>query len=38
MNSLVRLVLLLVMSFSALAANVRYNGVKPDFIIDVRTA
>jgi phage shock protein E len=26
------------MSFSAIAADVRYNGVKPDFIIDVRTA
>ena len=38
MNALVRLLLLLVMSFSALAADVRYNGVKPDFIIDVRTA
>ena len=30
--------LLVVISFSALAADVRYNGVKPDFIIDVRTA
>lgn len=37
MNTLVRLLLVL-MSFSAIAADVRYNGVKPDFIIDVRTA
>jgi len=37
MNALGRIFLLVVMSFSALAADVRYNGVKPDFIIDVRT-
>ena len=38
MNTLVRALLLVAISFSALAADVRYNGVKPDFIIDVRTA
>ena len=38
MNTFLRLLLLVLMSFSALAADVRYNGVKPDFIIDVRTA
>lgn len=37
MTAFVQLFLLVVMSFSALAADVRYNGVKPDFIIDVRT-
>lgn len=37
MNVLIRLLLLVLMSFSALASDVRYNGVKPDFIIDVRT-
>ena len=38
MITFLRLLLLVLMSFSALAADVRYNGVKPDFIIDVRTA
>ena len=37
MITFLRLLLLVLMSFSALAADVRYNGVKPDFIIDVRT-
>lgn len=37
MNASVRFFLLVVISFSALAADVSYNGVKPDFIIDVRT-
>ena len=38
MNAFLRFLLFVLMSFSALAADVRYNGVKPDFIIDVRTA
>lgn len=38
MTALGRIILLVVMSFSALAADFSYNGVKPDFIIDVRTA
>ena len=38
MSALGRFILLVVLSFSALAADFRYNGVKPDFIIDVRTA
>ena len=37
MNAFARFLMLVVLSFSALAADVRYNGVKPDFIIDVRT-
>lgn len=38
MKALVRVLVLAAIAFSALAADVRYNGVKPDFIIDVRTA
>ena len=38
MTALGRIIFLVVMSFSALAADFSYNGVKPDFIIDVRTA
>lgn len=37
-KTLARVLLLVVISFSAVAADVRYNGVKPDFIIDVRSA
>jgi phage shock protein E len=37
MHTLVKLLLLVVMSFSVFAADVRFNGVKPDFIVDVRT-
>ena len=38
MKALARVLVLAAIAFSALAADVRYNGVKPDFIIDVRTA
>ena len=38
MSAFVRLLLLVAMSFSVSAADVSYNGVKPDVIIDVRSA
>lgn len=38
MRAFLRFLWLAVISFSALAADVGYNGVKLDFIIDVRTA
>ena len=34
---LIRLFLLVALSSSALAVDFSYNGVKPDFVIDVRT-
>jgi hypothetical protein len=37
MKTLLRLLLLAVLASSALAVDFSYNGVKPDFIIDVRT-
>lgn len=37
MKTLLRLILLAVLASSALAADFSYKGVKPDFIIDVRT-
>ena len=37
MKTLLRLFLLAVLASSALAVDFSYNGVKPDFIIDVRT-
>lgn len=37
MSAFLRFLWLAVISFSALAADVGYNGVKLDFIIDVRT-
>ena len=37
MKTLLRLLLLAVLASSALAADFSYKGVKPDFIIDVRT-
>lgn len=37
MNALVRLLLIVVISIPAFAADVRFQGVKPAIIIDVRT-
>ena len=37
MKNLSRLLLLVMLSASAFAVDLRYNGVKPDVIIDVRT-
>lgn len=37
MSALLRFLWLAIISFSALAGDVGYNGVKLDFIIDVRT-
>ena len=37
MKRLVHWLFLLLMATAAFAADVRYNGIKPDFIIDVRT-
>ena len=37
MQRLVHWLFLLLMTTAAFAADVRYNGIKPDFIIDVRT-
>ena len=37
MKTLTRLILLMLLSIAAYAADYQYRGVKPDFIIDVRT-
>ena len=37
MKVIVRLLILITLSVTAFAADVRFNGVKPDIIIDVRS-